>query len=265
MIRKYLGEVESLVNAVAQRYELGPLDLNVMKIEDDNYGSPRYHLQQQIQIARKLGFESIYVLIDRIDETLWTNQSAESSFKLIAPIVTDLQTLETPGLAFKFFLWDKIRENYVDAGARPDRVKMFELRWNVHELERMLTRRIQSFSGGRVSSFNDMCEEGGGLNVHRLLAHIGAGLPRDVIRACGRIIDEHTRTSAEKRLVNHETVIRGIRSFCEERAEELYGAYVEPIRRVRRFNFTINQVASDVFRISSQADLRQWSGEIGRF
>jgi hypothetical protein len=99
--------------------------------------------------------------------------------------------------------------------------------------------------------------EGGHLNVHRLVAQIGHGSPRDVIRACGRIVDEHTRTSADQSLIRPEAILKGIRTFSEERADELYGPYIEQIRRVGRLTFTINQVASDVFRITSQADLQQ--------
>jgi len=258
--RRYSGQISSLISAVAQKYNLGPVDLTLTQ-EISSQGTARYHLGQQINIARKLGYQSIYVLVDRIDETAWTNQDADASFRLICPLVTDLQTLETPGLAFKFFLWDQIKDIYFDAGARRDRVKVFELRWNVSELERMLSQRLKSFSDGRVLSFNDMCAHGDRVNVHRLVSHIGAGSPRDVIRACGRIVDEHTRTSADQTLIKPESIMRGVRTFCEERADELYGTHIEQIRRVGHLTFTINQIASDVFRITAQAarqKIGQW-------
>lgn len=107
-----------------------------------------------------------------------------------------------------------------------------------------------------------MCVQGGRLNIHRLVAQIGHGSPRDVIRASGHIVDEHTRTSADQNLIGPEAILRGIRTFSEERADELYGPYIEQIRRVGRLTFTINQVASDVFRITSQAarqKIGQWA------
>ena len=260
--RRYSGQISSLISAVAAKYDFGAVDISSTPLpQGSDHGSVRYHISQQVNVASKLGYQAIYVLVDRIDETTWTNQDADASFQLIQPIVTDLQTLETQKMAFKL-LCDRIRDKYFEAGARRDRVKVFELRWTVNELEKMLSQRLRSFSKGEIVSFNSICMEGGQLNVHRLVAHIGHGSPRDVIRACGRIVDEHTRTSADQNLIRPETILKGIRTFSEERADELYGPYIEQIRRVGRLRFTINQLASDVFRITSQAarqKIGQWS------
>jgi len=249
------GKISAVVDAVLRKYEFGPMGLALDDSFPDHndFGSPRFHLDRQVGVARRLGYSAIYILIDRIDETTWTNQDADASFRLIQPLVTDLQTLDAPGMAFKFFLWDQIKDVLFEAAVRRDRVRIFELRWNVAELERMLSRRLQTDSNGTISSFNQLCSEPHTLDYHRLAAHFGVGSPRDVIRTCGRIVDEHTRIAAEGRPIDYDLILRGLRAFAEERADELYGHYLEQIRRVGKLSFTINHVASDVFRITSQA------------
>ena len=103
--RRYSGQISSLISAVAAKYDFGAVDISSTPLpQGSDHGSVHYLISQQVNVASKLGYQAIYVLVDRIDETTWTNQDADASFQLIQPIVTDLQTLETQKMAFKFFL-----------------------------------------------------------------------------------------------------------------------------------------------------------------
>jgi hypothetical protein len=233
--------------------------------EDDGQNddaSPNYHLRRLAEIANSVGFEAVYILVDRIDETTATNANAEAAWKLIEPLALDLSTLETPGLAFKFFAWDQMEKNIQDSGVRRDRIRVFKLNWSVAELKEMLSSRLRAFSRGAISSFNELCEEDVGLDVHKLICYLGHGSPRDVIRICGRIIDLHTRATLCDELIKPKTVWKGIADFSEERSIELFGEHVDQIRRVKRPHFTINFVASEILRISSQGarqKILQWT------
>jgi hypothetical protein len=261
LFTQYSGQISSFLSAIGQKWGFGAINISLMQDKELRTGSPRFHLGILIGIIRKLQYRSVYILIDRIDETNWTSQNAELSFKLIEPLLTDLQTLETPGIAFKFFLWDQVKDKIVASGVRRDRIRLFELRWKVRDLENMLQNRLRSFSNNKITSFNEICEEGIGFNAHRLVCYLGNGSPRDVIRVCGRIIDEHTRSHAAEKRLSKEVIMRGIRNFCEERSSELFDTHVDSIKKLSKLNFTISFVGSDVFRITQQAarqKIKQW-------
>ncbi|MEI7610426.1 MAG: hypothetical protein WCJ64_23855 [Rhodospirillaceae bacterium] len=212
----------------------------------------QFHLQRQVEISQKIGFKSVVILVDRVDETHLTGADASSSFQLIRQLLSDLPTLELPGIGFKFFLWDKIIGDYETSGARPDRVKIFKLNWKVDELQAMLRERLRAFSNNKYTCFTEIVQYPS-VNVHRLVARLCAGSPRDMIRICGRIVDEHTRTRDDPGKIEMSSVYAGIRAFCGERCLELYGVHSEQIRRLKKVTFTVNQLANDVLRVTQQA------------
>ena len=204
-------------------------------------------------LSKKCGFLSVYVLVDRVDETRLTGHDAGQAFLLVQSLIADLQILEVPGLAFRFFLWDHIKELYNDNGARPDRVNIFTLNWSTGELERMLAERLRAYSGGHVTSLNQLAEPGTSVDAHKLAAYLGEGSPRDMIRFCGRLIDEHTRVTADVSHFSEDTVFKVVRTFLTERSDELYASQLDQLRRIQGVNFTISQLASDVFHSSNEA------------
>ncbi|MCF8478440.1 MAG: hypothetical protein K9G60_15535 [Pseudolabrys sp.] len=251
--KKYGGKIAALINAVIARYDFGSIDVSQMNFDESKKDEQlKYHLRRQVEIAIKCGFKSIYVLVDRVDETPLTGMAAQQSFSLIRALITDLPTLEIKGIAFKFFLWDQLKEEYVAYGARPDRIKMFELNWRPEELEKMLSERLKEYSGARHESFNSLTKAVE-LDTHHLVARLGAGSPRDMIRVCGRIVDEHTRSDTPTTLIPVETIFRGVQNFSHERSEELFSGHLAQLKKLASVTFTVNQLASDYLRISIQA------------
>ena len=215
--------------------------------------SLRFHFQSLSAIVQTLGFVSVYVLVDKVDETSLTNARAASSFALVRSLISDLPTLETPGVGFKFFLWDQIESEYREGGARPDRIPIMKLRWTFAELEAMLSARLRAYSNDKVATLNALIDPDGHLDLHKLVAYLANGSPRDMIRLSKRIVAEQTRTTDQARYVSDDAIWNGIRVFCDERTQELFGESLADMKRIGKPTFTINQLASDVYRISQQA------------
>lgn len=83
-----------------------------------------HHFTLYKNVCQSLGFRSIYVLVDRIDETEWTGNNPERSYHLIGSLLRNLPLLDDPYVGWKFFVWDRIAE-YCREDARPDRVEQF--------------------------------------------------------------------------------------------------------------------------------------------
>lgn len=212
-----------------------------------------YLFPKLVDVFRALGFDAVYVLVDKLDETSQTGNSPELAFKLISPLLLDLTTVEQPGVAFKFFLWDLLEDPFVESGGRGDRLGVSNLHWTVPELIEMLSRRMAAFSDGRVTNFNELVSPAFSVDVHRLLAHLSPDSPRDMIRMCERIVAEHTRQPDYSHLIAERTVYKGIHEFSKIRSQELFGRYMKDLTRLPEPSFTNTRLASDVFKISTTA------------
>ena len=251
---KYGGKVASIVNACLSKYGFGNIDITGVAEVDFNEGdSLRYHFHELVKISRAIGFKSIYLLVDKVDEISLTAKDAKSTFLFIKPLLEDLPTLETPGVAFKFFLWDQIEHFYKESGTRPDRVPVHILGWSADELSLMLKERLKAYSGGRISSMNDLMTPGSGVDAHRMIAQFSFGSPRDMIRICQAIVNEQTRMGNTTKFIEDKFLWIGIKNFSDTRSDELFGNFLPDLRKINSVTFTVNKIASDVFRISQQA------------
>lgn len=256
-MKKYSGPLRVVVAAITDKLGLANIQLPSELVEEARRDeSATYHLGALVQAAQAIGFNSTYVLVDKVDELSITGDGA-STFNFIRSLLTDLPTLETEGLAFKFFLWDTVQSFYSGSSARPDRIPIYTLAWTVDELAEMLSLRLAAFSQGRIASFNQLLTEDATLDAHRLVAHLAAGSPRDMIRLAKRIVDQQTRSSDRPKGISTDAVWAGVRVFCDERSNELYGPYLNDLKKIGDATFTIKELASDIFRIQDNAARRK--------
>lgn len=248
---KYGGYVTGLVNAFASAYGLGTLTLP--EGPKDSPEPMRFKFEALIAIARKIGFSSIYILVDRADELPQTTQDANKAFQLVSTLLTDLPLLETEGIAFKFFLWDQMKEPYQEAGGRPDRLLEYSLDWSASELDEVLQKRLETYSSGQVSRFDQLVTKGAPYDTHKMITYFANGSPRDMVRICKRILDEHTKTGKFSETIEFRTIKTALSSFALERARELYGESCAELKKIGDLTFTINTLANEVFRQSTQA------------
>ena len=218
------------------------------------------------RIATKLGLQSVYVLIDRVDETRETTTHPASAYEMVAPLMHELRLLELRPFAFKFFLPDDLLPLYQSAGARSDRIRVYQASWANEELERMIGRRLAAHSDGRVSSVRELLEssEGSADRLVNLALWFAQRSPRDLIRIWGRVVDEQLRSAASSSALTRRAILAGIDTFCYERAEEVATArVVGELKRVARVDFTVSELASDVYHVetnSARARIQGWEG-----
>ena len=140
------------------------------------------HLRLLGDLAAKAGVESIVILVDKVDESELTGNDASAAFRLIQPMVRDLDLLSIPRFGFKFFLWDKIGPHYIEH-ARPDRVKQYVLTWTRPQLKEMLQKRLLAYSENRVGSLTQITETLG-TSPDDLVVAFSQRSPRNAVRIC---------------------------------------------------------------------------------
>lgn len=215
------------------------------------------------RLAVKLGLQAVYVLTDRVDETQETTADHAAAYHMIAPLMHELRLLEQRPFGFKFFLPDYLLPFYQIQGGRSDRIRNYETQWWNKELREMMSRRIAAHSGGRVDSLETLLESSGDADrLVRLTIWFAQKSPRDLIRIWGRAVDEELRLHPGSKSISRDAVLSGIDTFCSERAEEVATAAVlSHLKRVARVDFTVAELASDVYRVeanSARARIQGW-------
>jgi hypothetical protein len=219
--------------------------------------SLKYQLKLVVDLSRKLGWKSIYVLVDRVDESALTGNNPKASYELLEPLLRDLQLLEFPGLGFKFFLWDQLQP-LCDPVLRKDRIKVDVLDWDDAMLLRLWEKRLEAFSAGTIRSLEEISERTKPYMVDDLVYIFAQHSPRDMIRIGERILSEQQEFGSMEEGISEQAIYSGIEKFCEDRVTEVItrARVLQELKKVRQVDFTIPYLANEVFR-EQHASTRQ--------
>jgi hypothetical protein len=210
-------------------------------------------LRRLLTVAQHFGIDSVYLLIDKLDETAGTATDPKKSIDLVSTLLLDLTVMELPGLAVKVFAWNLGQDYYHELGGRRDRIQEFNLTWSEASLAEMMTKRLTAFSDGQIQSLNDLAVSDLDFDLHSLATFLSAGSPRDLIRMCGRMVSEHiNRFDADGRL-SEADVWQGVTTFAAELTDERAKKFLPDLIRLDAYRFTQNHVANDLLKISKQA------------
>ncbi len=167
----------------------------------------------------RLGITRANVLVDNVDELPQTAADPKAAFTFVRALLTNLFLYKLPGLSFRYFLWDRVDPQCtLEEGVRRDRITDRHLRWRPEQLDKMLSERMRTAS--KLSSFDGLVAKSVRFSVHKLIVHVAAGCPRDMVRLADRIINEHD-AQRNGQLISEETVWSAVRKYCMERAREL--------------------------------------------
>jgi hypothetical protein len=73
-----------------------PAEALLKSLKGESANVPRAILARLVDFARAFGFSGVAVLIDKVDETALTNNSAETTTRLIHPLLSHFQLREVP-------------------------------------------------------------------------------------------------------------------------------------------------------------------------
>lgn len=213
--------------------------------------SLKYQLGLVVDLAQGMDFQSIYVLMDRVDEAELTGNNALNSFKLAEPLFRDLELLEFNGMGFKLFLWDQLEPAYLEI-ARTDRIRHETLEWHDRMLMEMWQKRLKAYSAGKISSLASISERATPYSVDQLALIFANRSPRDMLRIGAQIFTEQLQIDRFSSRIAPEAVYAGIEKFCARRAAELVSdRTLDELKRIGQVDFTIPYLANDVFRETS--------------
>lgn len=199
------------------------------------------------------GYEAVYVLVDKIDETDTTGGDSSKAAKLVSTMLTNIKLLEIDQCAFKFFLWDNIKGHFGQE-LRTDRITMKMTEWTGSDLEKMLERRVKAYSNSQTSIldvFNPEIRK----RIIKILIALSYKSPRDVNRLMEAIFAEAAPDATDDSyLINWDAVILGINRFSIEKIEIQYPQEISNrVLKMGKIKFTNSDVAA-TFKISGGRD-----------
>ena len=229
---------------------------------------PKFELELLVSFAKKIGYRSIFVLIDKVDESALTGNSAIDSFRLIEPMARSLTILETVGIGFKFFLWDAIESHFRNI-SRPDRVSYRILTWDRETLSELLRKRLKAFSEDRIWKLDSISDKVHNYDVDELTVVFANSSPRDLIRICADIVTEQEQIDSSRSHLSAQAISKGIDAFCNMRVEELFEPkYLKPFRQIgtqsNQVDFTISYIATNVLKESQDSTrprIKKWKDD----
>ncbi|MEM1336961.1 MAG: hypothetical protein AAGF96_04390 [Bacteroidota bacterium] len=217
------------------------IDISKMTLNKKVLMSHRDNFLNIKDLLSRVGLKSIYFLIDKVDEQSITGNDPIASYEFIAPILKDLELLETPGIGFKFFLWDQLIP-FCAESARPDRIRSYKYEWNYDSLRALFNKRIAVFSDNRYTDATNIYSDENSLGRHIVFSQ---NSPRDLIRIGEKVLSEQFNTNRGEYKFQRRTVNTAIEKFCEEKALELLKgneSYLKILKRLNSVSFVLEEI-----------------------
>jgi hypothetical protein len=108
-------------------------------------------LRKLVELASVFDFAGIVLLIDKVDETEATTNSADQTAALVHPLLARVQLMEIEGFSWIFFLWSRVKALFeaTQYAVRLDKIGFATAFWDDDFFVQMLNRRMQYYSKNR--------------------------------------------------------------------------------------------------------------------
>lgn len=169
-------------------------DIQSILRSTDSVQTSKALLCRLVDLSRALGFSGIVILVDKVDENAKTQKSSEATATLVHPITSQVQLMELDGLAWVFFLWDKVKSDFSGDKlyVRLDKFAHSEIEWSDEFLKEMVAHRISYFSEKNFLNLSDLCEPDVDAERHlNEILSLTQKSPRELIRLLDVVVREY--------------------------------------------------------------------------
>lgn len=159
--------------------------------------TPSQILRGFSELVSKAGFDRGIVFVDGLDEFPETDGKPQQAAHFLEHLLGTLPIVETPGLAFRFFLPADLET--VLKGQdwyRQDRLEISYIHWDTERLTKLIQQRLTFFSQERrppYDSLTQLCDSQLAPVIHQELLNAAGWQPRAVLQTASQLIREHAR------------------------------------------------------------------------
>ncbi|MBL0745017.1 P-loop ATPase, Sll1717 family [Chryseolinea lacunae] len=149
-------------------------------------------------ISKKLGFKKPVILLDRLDEDIRFENDAEVISEFMAPFLTDGNLLSIQEFELVFFIWST-PFRFIEDLVRTQKYYCPSLRWSKSDLEKLLNKRLEIYSGGNVNNYRNLFDKSVTTEEINKVFELANSNPRDIIHIFKIIFEEQFRQNSESR------------------------------------------------------------------
>lgn len=204
-----------------------------------------------IECSKSLGFDSVVILFDKIDEFPKINGDVDKVTDFTIEILSDTDLLYSGKLSIVFSLWSEIKRSLNKRGIRFDKFKDVDTIWKESELEPLINKRLKYFSINKaqpvtLKSLIPRDED------RKTVLELSNNSPRSLIRLLGVIYNEDYQRKDLDSFTN-EAISKGLIVFCkgfdyESQTPSKQGKgndlvnWINRLLKLRKTQFSINDL-----------------------
>ncbi|MEM6767576.1 MAG: hypothetical protein AAF655_21745 [Bacteroidota bacterium] len=171
-------------------------------------------LSELIKLIKTLGFKSVVIFFDRIDEVSSLDGRVDRVANFLKYILSDTSFLHDPSFSLVFSLWDQVRDSLNNLGVRYDKFRPITIAWTFDELKEIIRKRLKYFSVSPINYVDLNSIMPTERETGRILS-LSYRSPRDAIRLLSHIYDEQSNNNVDVEIFENNSIKRGKLKFVK--------------------------------------------------
>jgi hypothetical protein len=172
-----------------------------------------YHLLLRIlKLIKKLGFDRMLVVFDRVDEDSRFSNDAENISDFIVKILTDNKLLLEEDIQIVFSTW-VTPFNFIKDQIRTQKHYCPTLNWTKDDLSNALNRRLSVYSNETINEFKDIFESSVSEEEINELFEIANNNPRDLWHIFNCLFNAQFEQNSNSNKIEKEAISKALYEF----------------------------------------------------
>jgi len=163
-------------------------------------------------LSSKMGLQTPVFLLDRLDEDPRFENDAEIISEFITPFLTDNNLLSISEFQLIFFVWST-PFRFIQDLVRTQKYYCPSLRWTQRDLEKLLNRRLEVYSGRKVSDYKTLFDNTVTKEDLKKVFDLANSNPRDLIHIFKILFEEQYRSDPDATVFNIEILNAALIKF----------------------------------------------------
>lgn len=175
-------------------------------------GTLKEYMKILVDITTTIGFNSIAVMFDGIDEYSLVSSDTITVTKFTGNILKDTELLYTDNLSIVFSLWSEVKYALNSNGVRFDKFPEIHIDWTNSELESLIDKRLLHFSKDKYNPVTLKQLVVDTMSKNQIL-ELANKSPRSLIDLLHKISYKETRECVDS--FGTEAIADGIMDYCK--------------------------------------------------
>lgn len=171
-------------------------------------------VQNLVDISQVVGFGTVVILFDQIDEVRCVNSEVEKVAEFMLDFLSDTNLLYLRNLSIVISLWSEAKNQLNIKNIRFDKFKEIDIRWRDEELVKLMDKRLLFYSIDKNNpvTFSSLIPDHGDQEI---IINLSGGSPRALITLMSYILSEEQSEDLITAF-SADAISKGCIAFCKK-------------------------------------------------